>query len=80
MGWSVTHRKWGGTVASHAGSNTMWYCVTWVSPEKNLAVLVTCNQAGDAAVKACDETAWALIQRELARRGSSTSSKRLPRR
>lgn len=74
MGWNVTHREWGGTVASHAGSNTMWYCVTWVSPEKNLAVLVTCNQAGDAAVKACDETAWALIQRELARRESSTSS------
>lgn len=61
-GWSVTQRPWGGTVITHAGSNTMWYCVAWLSPEHGFGVLVCCNEAGAKAVTACDEAAWALIQ------------------
>ena len=62
MGWIVTQRPWaGGTALTHAGSNTMWYCVTWLAPKKNFAVLVMCNQGGDEAAKACDEAASALI-------------------
>ncbi|MEE9130055.1 MAG: serine hydrolase domain-containing protein [Phycisphaerales bacterium] len=68
MGWAVEEREWGGTVLSHAGSNNMWYCVVWLSPERDFAVLATCNQAGDAAVKACDELCATMIQRELKRR------------
>ena len=66
MGWVVVDRPWGGgRVLTHAGSNTMWYCVVWMAPKKDFAVLVACNQGGDAAAKACDEAAAALIQKEL---------------
>ncbi|MFG0285709.1 MAG: serine hydrolase domain-containing protein, partial [Phycisphaerales bacterium JB039] len=66
LGWSVPHRDWAaGRVLAHTGSNTMWYCVVWAAPKKGFAVLVATNEAGDAAAKACDEVAWALIQRRL---------------
>lgn len=67
MGWMVAPRPWaGGRTLTHSGSNTMWYCVTWIAPERDFAVLVTCNQGGDEAAKACDEASWALIQDHLA--------------
>lgn len=63
MGWVVTERPWGGgTVLTHSGSNTMWFCTVWIAPEKGFAVLATCNQGGDAAAKACDEAAGALVR------------------
>jgi CubicO group peptidase (beta-lactamase class C family) len=62
MGWAVTDRPWGGRVLTHSGSNTMWYCVAWLAPDKEFAVIVATNQGGDAAAKACDEAAGALIQ------------------
>jgi CubicO group peptidase (beta-lactamase class C family) len=65
MGWIVTRREWGGHVLTHAGSNTMWYAVVWMAPEKDFAVLVACNQGGDPAAKACDEAAWELIRDHL---------------
>ena len=64
FGWIATWRLWGhGTVLTHAGSNTVWYCVTWVAPKRDFAVLVTCNQGGKAAAKACDEAAGVLIRK-----------------
>lgn len=65
MGWRVLHRPWGGQVLTHAGSNTMWYCVVWIAPEKNFAVLAATNAGGDRCDKATDEAAWALIQHYL---------------
>lgn len=66
FGWIVTSRPWGnGKVLTHAGSNTMWYCVVWVAPKRDFAVLVTCNLGGNAAAKACDEAAGALIRWHL---------------
>lgn len=65
FGWMVTSRPWAGKgdrVLTHSGSNTMWYCVTWIAPEKDFAVLIACNQGGGEAAKACDEAAGALIQ------------------
>lgn len=62
MGWLVTHRDWGGRVLTHAGSNTLWYAVTWLAPERGFAVLVATNTGGAAAPQATDEAAWALIQ------------------
>lgn len=66
LGWSVVRREWGGTVIAHAGSNTMWYCVVWASPEKGFAVLVATNRPGDVGAQACDEAAGALIEAYLA--------------
>jgi CubicO group peptidase (beta-lactamase class C family) len=67
MGWIVTDREWaGGRALTHSGSNTMWYCTTWIAPDRDFAVLVTTNQGGDEAAKACDEACWALIQDHLA--------------
>ena len=40
----------------------MWFCVTWIAPEKGFAVVVTTNIAGGEAGKATDEAAWAVIQ------------------
>ena len=75
MGWSVTQRPWAkgknpgdiGLALTHNGSNTMWYCVAWIAPERNLGVIVCVNQAGTGA-KAADEAASALIGRFAKRR------------
>lgn len=66
FGWAVTQRPWGGgTVLTHAGSNTMNFAVTWIAPQKDFAVLICTNQGGEIAQTACDEAAGALIQRHL---------------
>ena len=62
MGWVETQRPWAaGRTLTHNGSNTVWYCVVWMAPNRDFAVLVACNQGGDEAAKACDEAASALI-------------------
>ncbi len=66
-GWLVLTRKWGGRVLTHAGSNTMNFCVIWLCPEKGFALLVVCNQGGDDAEEACDEAAGLLIKRALSK-------------
>jgi CubicO group peptidase (beta-lactamase class C family) len=66
MGWMATKRSWGGDVLNHAGSNTMWYCVTWLSPEKKFGLLVCTNTAQHDAAKACDEVAGILVKRGTA--------------
>lgn len=73
MGWVVATRPWAmgarlldtGRVLNHSGSNTLWFCVTWIAPEKDFAVLVCCNQGGTKAAQACDEVASALISEHL---------------
>jgi len=63
MGWSREARGWaGGDTLSHNGSNTMWFCVVWIAPAKNCAVLVTTNIASDVAGKACDEACDEAVQ------------------
>lgn len=60
MGWILARgQPWaGGPALTHAGSNTMWFAVAWLAPEKDFAVLVACNQAND---KACNDAVLALI-------------------
>lgn len=61
-GWGITERPWaGGTALSHTGSNTMFFCVVWLAPAKDFAVVVACN-SGDGA-KFCDDVASLMIQR-----------------
>jgi CubicO group peptidase (beta-lactamase class C family) len=65
-GWIITERPWAGpgtaTVLTHSGSNTMWYCVAWLAPKKDFAVLSAVNLGGDDAASACDDAAAAMIQ------------------
>ncbi|MBL8761761.1 MAG: beta-lactamase family protein [Phycisphaerae bacterium] len=61
MGWMVGSRPWaGGRVLNHSGSNTMWFCVAWIAPKKDFAVLVATNAGIDAA-GAADQAAAAII-------------------
>jgi CubicO group peptidase (beta-lactamase class C family) len=63
MGWEVAQRAWaGGLTWAHTGSNTMWFAVMWVAPEKQAAYVATTNVAGDAGAKVCDEAVSMLIQ------------------
>ncbi len=65
-GWSVTERPWaGGKTLTHAGSNTMWFAVMWVAPEKRAAFVAATNTASDTAHAACDEAVGWLIRRTL---------------
>lgn len=68
-GWVVTNRPWGGgTVLTHNGSNTMFFAVMWIAPEKNFAVVVCTNLGGKGAEEAVDNAAAALIREYLSDR------------
>jgi CubicO group peptidase (beta-lactamase class C family) len=60
MGWLISdNQPWAaGPALTHAGSNTLWYAVAWLAPNKDLALLVTCNQAND---QACNDAVLALL-------------------
>ena len=70
-GWLVLQRGWAkgaapsanGLALTHSGSNTMWFCVTWLAPERDFAVLIATNRGGPAAQKACDIVAGELIKK-----------------
>jgi len=62
LGWMVLQRPWAnGRTLMHNGSNTMFYVVVWMAPEKNCAVIVASNIGMDAAFEGCDEAAAKLI-------------------
>jgi hypothetical protein len=59
-------RGWaGGTALMHNGSNTMWYIVMWVAPEKDFAVIAATNIAGPDAEQGCDDACVAMIGKWL---------------
>ncbi len=62
LGWMVLIRAWAnGRALMHNGSNTMFYVVVWMAPEKNCAVIVASNIGMDEAFEGCDEAAGKLI-------------------
>lgn len=67
LGWLIVDRPWAkgasgeGHAHTHSGSNTMWYCVVWMAPSRDFAVMAATNIAGDKASAACDGAAAALI-------------------
>jgi len=72
LGWGVGTRAWAGLagpgpVLQHAGSNTRWYAVVWVAPQRDFAVLAATNRAQDPGEKGCDAAAQALIRFYLER-------------
>ena len=67
-GWVVTKRNWAhGNALMHNGSNTMWYVVMWLAPERNFSVVVATNIAGSDAEQGTDEVAAAMIHQWLAK-------------
>jgi CubicO group peptidase (beta-lactamase class C family) len=64
LGWVVLERKWaGGRVLMHNGSNTMFYIVIWMAPDRDCAVIVATNVGVDGAAAGCDEAASQLIDK-----------------
>jgi len=62
LGWRVLKRPWAnGRALMHNGSNTMFYVVVWMAPDKNCAVIVSSNIGVDEAFEGCDEAAGKLI-------------------
>lgn len=63
LGWMVKKRAWANSRAlMHNGSNTMFYVVVWMAPDKNCAVIVASNVGADVAFAGCDEVAGKMIQ------------------
>lgn len=68
LGWVVLEREWaGGRALMHNGSNTMFYIVVWMAPEKDCAVIVATNVGVDPAAEGCDEAAGNLIRQFILR-------------
>jgi CubicO group peptidase (beta-lactamase class C family) len=59
FGWLVIKTPDGGTIYTHAGSNTLNLAVAWMAPAKEFAVLVVCNQG--SSDKACQEALTGLV-------------------
>ncbi len=60
LGWVRAEREWaGGTAFTHTGTNTMFYAVMWLAPEKDFAVVAACNSGEGFGV--CDAAVGMLI-------------------
>jgi hypothetical protein len=69
-GWNGTpeSKRTGGLVLAHDGSNKKNHSTAWASPERKFAVLVACNQDGDAGKEACLEARDRLLDLYLPKR------------
>jgi hypothetical protein len=66
LGWSVAERSWAdGKTLAHTGSNTLWYAVVWLAPERNAALLAATNCGSDRGFQAVDAAVGAMIRRFL---------------
>jgi CubicO group peptidase (beta-lactamase class C family) len=64
MDWMVSTRDWAkGRWLYHSGSNGRWYACLTIAPDVDFAVFAACNAGGDNGDQACDQAAWALVQR-----------------
>jgi CubicO group peptidase (beta-lactamase class C family) len=64
FGWERLSRTWaGGQALYHNGSNSMFYAVIWLAPERNFGLIVASNQGGSDAEKACDAMAGKMAAR-----------------
>jgi CubicO group peptidase (beta-lactamase class C family) len=67
LGWGLVERAWaGGQALTHAGSNGGNFCVAWVAPRKNFAVLAATNRGGDGAPEGLDRVCSEMIKKFLA--------------
>lgn len=57
LGWGVSNQVWADGVAlSHAGSNTMWYAIVWVAPQKDRAFVAITNTTAPNTTSVSDLT------------------------
>ena len=54
-----------GKALSHSGSNTMFYAVIWIAPERDFAAIAICNYGGNEGFQKCDELIGYLIKKHL---------------
>ncbi len=75
LGWQIAHRDWAkgksqadtGRCLHHGGSNNSWFCLVWIAPERDFAVLCTTNIGGDGVFPKIDAVTWSVIQDHLSR-------------
>ena len=71
LGWAITRPAWAKeNVFSHAGSNTLWYCVVYLVSEHDASLFVATNVGDGAARVACIE-AIEFLAKELQRRSTN---------
>jgi CubicO group peptidase (beta-lactamase class C family) len=72
FGWSVTERDWaGGKALAHAGSNTLWFSVVWLAPNRDLGILAAANLGTEAAAVGCDKAVARVLEVVLAEAGAT---------
>jgi D-alanyl-D-alanine carboxypeptidase len=63
LGWAILEKDWAeGRILYHDGSNSMWYAIVVLAPNRNLALLAVSNAFGDA-IYATDEALGVLVER-----------------
>lgn len=66
LGWITLEReRAGGKTLMHNESNTMWYAVVSIGPNRDFAVPSASNIAGRDGAKAIDATATLLIKQRF---------------
>ena len=64
MGWIVTKRPWAeGLALTHTGSNTTFYTVMWLAPQKHFAAVAACNLGTEEGFQRCNSVVEMLIDR-----------------
>ncbi len=66
LGWIVFEAPGLGKVLQHGGSNTMWFALIWIVPEKNFAAVATTNSGQKGAFELCDKAIATMMGRYLA--------------
>lgn len=62
FGWARVNRDWGGgEVFTHAGSNTLNFCVAWIAPRKDFSVAVFTNVGGEIGERVTDAVAAKIV-------------------
>lgn len=65
-GWGVSTRPWAkGMTLSHTGTNTMFFFVIWMAPERKFAAIAATNIGIEKGAKPCDDAVGAIIARYL---------------
>lgn len=73
LGWLAVNQEWaGGRAFTHSGSNTMFHCVIWIAPARNIAFIVATNvgdgRGEERTFELCDRVLGELIKSELLRK------------